>query len=177
LFSNSSLEKENAIEQIALLEIANNYDRGINSIKRFSFYFDYIVTQENVDRVSDWQDLLKQIWATIPIGKPALSEIAPIEIKYKSSSLKKNISGVIYPVRIYYFQRAPYLCSFGEKPHDKIAIDWHNYRLDRIQNITQLTFRTCPPYGIIINPNNRQENFVIVLSQSPLLFQQLFHYL
>ncbi|QKQ77728.1 TIGR03985 family CRISPR-associated protein [Nostoc sp. TCL240-02] len=45
---------------------------------------------------------------------------------------------MVYPVCIYYFQRATYLCAFGQTLKNKRTINWHNYRLDRIQELRGL---------------------------------------
>lgn len=51
----------------------------------------------------------------------------------------------MYPVCVYYAQRGPYLCAWGELPEPSSdtspnLLDWRNYRLDRIYNIRVLSW-------------------------------------
>ncbi len=57
-------------------------------------------------------------------------EIKPILFNYISARLGKK-ECVVYPVCIYYVQRAKYLCGYGQNPDGKV--DWYNYRLERIK--------------------------------------------
>ncbi len=113
-------------------EIANNYLAPINGIPRFVMHVEYVVSQEAKDRSSDLQEQLKQIWQEIPV--------CPISILYDSASLARQGKRIIYPVCIYYFQRAPYLCAFGQTPKNKNDIGWYNYRLDRIKELVKLSW-------------------------------------
>ncbi|AFZ11538.1 hypothetical protein Cri9333_0592 [Crinalium epipsammum PCC 9333] len=120
------------ITQTDFTEIVENYFQPINGIQRFLMHVDYVVSKEAIDRIRELQDQLKEIWEKTPIP--------PISIIYESASLARQGKRIIYPVCIYYFQRAPYLCAFGQKPKIKNEIEWHNYRLDRIHEITELTW-------------------------------------
>jgi CRISPR-associated protein (TIGR03985 family) len=113
-------------------EIANNYLAPINGIQRFVMHVEYVVSQESKDRTSDFQEQLKQVWQEIPV--------CPISIIYDSASLAREGKRIIYPVCIYYFQRASYLCSFGQTPKKKDEIGWYNYRLDRIKELIKFSW-------------------------------------
>ncbi|HLP89890.1 MAG TPA: TIGR03985 family CRISPR-associated protein [Nostocaceae cyanobacterium] len=116
------------LNQADLAEIASNLSHKISGVQRFFFKLDYIVTAN--DEVGDWQYELKQLWEQKPVP--------PIKLIYDSARLGKSVECLIYPVCIYYVQRAVYLCGFGQSPERKT--DWYNYRLDRIQKITSITW-------------------------------------
>jgi CRISPR-associated protein (TIGR03985 family) len=115
-------------EELSIL--ADNFYRPINEQRRFFILNDYIVPQGALDLVEDWQARLKTIWER--------AEVPPIKIRYRSASLGITDDYVVYPVCIYYYQRAPYLCAFGETPRQKEPIWWYNYRFDRIRSLTEL---------------------------------------
>lgn len=132
MLDKSNPETGNFINQADFAEIADNYFQPINNVPRFLMHVEYVVSPEANARISDLQDRLKQIWSQ-PL-------VPPIRILYDSASLGRVGKRIIYPVCIYYFQRAPYLCAFGQKPKNKNHVDWHNYRLDRIQEIEELSW-------------------------------------
>lgn len=129
---NKNISTVNFINQPDFVEIADNYFQAINGIQRFLMHVDYVVSKEAIDKISILQDRLKEIW-----GKKL---IPPVSIFYDSASLGIEGTRIVYPVCIYYFQRAPYLCTFGQKLKKKQQIDWHNYRLDRIQALEELSW-------------------------------------
>jgi CRISPR-associated protein (TIGR03985 family) len=47
-----------------------------------------------------------------------------------------SLDCVVFPVCIYYFQRAVYLCGYGESP-DRNS-EWYNFRLDHIEAMNSL---------------------------------------
>lgn len=109
-----------------LAGVAQDLAQAINGVQRFFLHADYIVSQEVVDRVEDWQALLRQVWEQAPV--------APILLRYNSARQRQLIEEVVYPVCIYYAQRAIYLCGFNpDRQHN-----WYNYRLDRIEQIESL---------------------------------------
>jgi CRISPR-associated protein (TIGR03985 family) len=55
---------------------------------------------------------------------------------YQSAKLDRVVECIVYPVCIYYMQRATYLCAFGGNPNGKG--NWCNYRLDRITKLVPL---------------------------------------
>jgi len=120
----------NFITQTDFTEIAENYCQPINGVQRFFMHVEYVVSKEAIDQIGSWQEKLKTIWEQTPVPF--------VRIQYDSASLGREGKRIIYPVCIYYFHRAPYLCAFGQKPKNKNNIGWHNYRLDRIQTIETL---------------------------------------
>lgn len=113
-----------------LAAIASNFFQEINGIQRFFFHAEYVIPKETIDRVDDHQEKLKQIWSK--------AVISPIFLIYNSAKLERSVECIVYPVCIYYMQRATYLCAFGESPHQES--NWCNYRLDRIQNLIALSW-------------------------------------
>ncbi|MBD2415379.1 CRISPR-associated protein [Nostoc calcicola FACHB-389] len=111
-----------------LVAIAQNHSQQINGIQRFFLELDYVIPPSNLDLVDDWQYELRQIWTKTPVP--------PIKITYDSARTRNVVTCIVYPVCIYYIQRAVYLCAYGESPDRKT--DWYNFRLDRIQQITSL---------------------------------------
>ncbi|HBB33089.1 MAG TPA: TIGR03985 family CRISPR-associated protein [Cyanobacteria bacterium UBA8803] len=92
--------------------------------RRVFLYVDYLVPEstQKQDDVDQIQGELQEIWDS---GK-----IQPLLLTYHSAHLGLVKECVIYPVCIYYMERAKYLCAYGSTPHGEI--NWHNYRLDRI---------------------------------------------
>jgi CRISPR-associated protein (TIGR03985 family) len=80
------------------------------------------------DEVGNWQYELRKLWSQTPVP--------PIKLIYNSARLGDLLECLVYPVCIYYVQRAVYLCAFGESPDRKT--DWYNFRLDRIEKITAI---------------------------------------
>lgn len=64
---------------------------------------------------------------------------------YRSAKLYQDtIDRVVYPVCIYYYQRAPYLFAYGQIPqpdgeNDWEQVNWYDYRLDRILELSELS--------------------------------------
>jgi CRISPR-associated protein (TIGR03985 family) len=129
---NLSNTTANFITQPDFSTIADNYFQPLNDIQRFFMHIEYVVSKEAIDNIVMWQDELKKIWEKTPVS--------PVSIIYDSASLSREGKRVVYPVCIYYFQRAPYLCAFGQRPKKKQEIGWYNYRLDRIQAIEELSW-------------------------------------
>lgn len=92
--------------------------------RRVFLYVDYLVPEstEKQDDVDQLQGELQEIWDS--------GEIQPLLLTYHSAHLGLIKECVVYPVCIYYMERAKYLCAYGSTPKDEI--NWHNYRLDRI---------------------------------------------
>nr|WP_280514241.1 TIGR03985 family CRISPR-associated protein [Anabaena cylindrica] len=101
----------------------------MGGVQRFFFKLDYVVTA--IDEVENWQDELRKLWSQTPVP--------PISLIYNSARLRESVKCLVYPVCIYYVQRAVYLCAFGESPDKKT--DWYNFRLDRIENITPIEWK------------------------------------
>ena len=61
----------------------------------------------------------------------------------------------VYPVCVYYVQRAVYLCAFGQSPDRQT--EWYNFRLDRIQDITAIDW-TNPQIPSILQQRYHQRD-------------------
>lgn len=110
--------------------IAQNLSQPLNGVHRFFMEVVYIVSPEKQERVEDWQEQLKLLWQENPVP--------PVRLIYDSSRVKKTVSCIVYPVCIYYAQRAVYLCAFGQTPTAQGR--WYNYRLDKILEIEDLSW-------------------------------------
>jgi len=114
-----------------LVAIAQNHSQEINGIQRFFVHLDYVIPKSTIDLVENWQWELKELWKKTPVP--------PIQITYNSAKIKNTVDCVVYPICIYYVQRAVYLSAFGNNPkHDDC---WYNFRLDRIQEIKSLDWK------------------------------------
>jgi CRISPR-associated protein (TIGR03985 family) len=90
---------------------------------RVNIHLDYVVPEAYESNVENIHQFLRDIWYR--------EDIPLVSFQYESSSSDLVLDCLVYPVCIYYFQRAKYLCAFGYKSNR--GITWHNYRLDRIQ--------------------------------------------
>jgi CRISPR-associated protein (TIGR03985 family) len=108
--------------------IAHSHSQQVGGIQRFFLQVDYIILPSTLDRVDNWQDKLRHLWEQTPVP--------PVRLTYNSAKLGNSLKCIVYPVCIYYVQRAVYLCAFGQTPTKQG--DWYNYRLDRIQKMTSL---------------------------------------
>ena len=126
--------------------MAENLANPVNNIQRFFIHPDYkTLAIETAKRISQLIIELKDVWQD---SKPV-----PVNLNYHSASLRKlnqpfAINCVVYPVCIYYHQKAFYLCGFGQTPKEQKQGGWYNYRLDRIQSLEQLNIssQALPPY-------------------------------
>lgn len=131
--TNSSTSLVQPLLHPDLIAIANTLALPINGYQRFFLQVEYVVPKDATDRVDDWQTLLRQIWEQTPVP--------PIQLTFYSAKLDTVCTTIVYPVCVYYAQRAPYLCAWGQLPTgDEQVIDWRHYRLDRIQRIQSLTW-------------------------------------
>jgi CRISPR-associated protein (TIGR03985 family) len=117
-----------------LAAIAENLSQQINGHQRFFLHVEYVVPKAAIDQVDEWQSSLRHLWEQTPVP--------PIRLTYASAKLNQVLLGVVYPVCIYYAQRAPYLCAWGQ-PQPSEPIGWRNYRLDRIQALEPIAW-TAP---------------------------------
>ena len=115
-----------------LAEMIKTYNVPINGVNRFFMDLDYIVSSNQGDEVSNYQQLLyEKIWTQNPVP--------PIQIAYHSMSQGTVLELVTFPVAIYYSKRAPYLCAYGQTPHQTPnQVNWYNFRLDRTLKISPL---------------------------------------
>lgn len=113
-----------------LVAIAENHAHKINGVQRFFLKVDYVIPRITLDLVDDWQYQLRQLWGKTPVP--------PVKLTYASANLAKTVDCIVYPVCIYYIQRAVYLCAYGESPDQQSQ--WYNFRLDRIQKMTPVSW-------------------------------------
>ncbi|MBH8578078.1 TIGR03985 family CRISPR-associated protein [Nostocaceae cyanobacterium CENA369] len=113
-----------------LVGFAQNHFQKINGVQRFFLKVDYVVPRSTLDAVDDWQYQLRELWAKTPVP--------PIRLTYASAKVANQLDCIVYPVCIYYVQRAVYLCAYGENP-DK-QTEWYNFRLDHIQKMIALSW-------------------------------------
>ncbi|MDZ7968788.1 MAG: TIGR03985 family CRISPR-associated protein [Nostoc sp. DedSLP03] len=111
-----------------LVTIAATHSHKINGVQRFFLQLDYVIPHSTLDLVDDLQFQLRQLWAK--------TLVPPIQLTYDSARTCNVVACIVYPVCIYYIQRAVYLCAYGESPDRET--EWYNFRLDRIQDITSL---------------------------------------
>ncbi|MBD2295121.1 TIGR03985 family CRISPR-associated protein [Anabaena sphaerica FACHB-251] len=133
------------LNQEDLADIARNLSQNIAGVQRFFLKLDYVVTA--TDEVDNWQYELKQLWQQTPVP--------PIKLTYDSARLGQDVECFVYPVCVYYVQRAVYLCAFGQSPDRKT--DWYNFRLDRIQDITAIDW-TNPQIPSILQQRYHQRD-------------------
>lgn len=111
-----------------LVAIAENLSQEINGIQRFFVHLDYVIPKSTIDLVENWQWELRELWTKTPVP--------PIQIIYNSAKIRNTVDCKVYPVCIYYVQRAVYLCAYGESPQRQT--NWYNFRLDRVLSIIAL---------------------------------------
>lgn len=132
-------EVQNPSEQFTNEELSafnHSFSQPINGIQRFFIHAEYIIHPRLYNRVESLQKHLKDIWAQ--------DNIPLVKLRYQSAKLYHDtVDCIVYPVCIYYYQRAPYLFAYGQTPKqdDKNSwskIDWYDYRLDRILELDEL---------------------------------------
>jgi CRISPR-associated protein (TIGR03985 family) len=91
---------------------------------RVFLYVDYVVPESSPleDAVDQIQSELQALWDS--------GQIYPLLLTYRSAHQNLIKECVVYPVCIYFMERAKYLCAYGSTPKDEI--NWYKYRLDRI---------------------------------------------
>jgi CRISPR-associated protein (TIGR03985 family) len=118
------------LTQPDLAAIADNFAL-VQGERRFFVHVEYVIPPDKLDQVDHWQEQLRVHWQQLPVK--------PVWLTYQGAGQTDVVSIVVYPVCVYYYQRGPYLCAFGQVPDGKLGqIDWRNYRLDRILAIAPL---------------------------------------
>jgi len=135
--ANEAIAPSNFIPIDEIATLAETLGQKIKGIQRFFLDVEYIVPQRRSKHVENLQEKLKTCWEA--------DDIPPIQITYTSARLyQRELELIVYPVCIRYHQRAPYLYAYGQAPHEKLEpsditpLDWYDYRLDRIESISQL---------------------------------------
>lgn len=109
----------------------------INGEQRLFIHHEYVVNEDLREASADSADRLKEIWKIHPTP--------PIQIIYHSAYLNQTQKYTVYPVCLYYYHRAYYLCAFGERPQrteTQRQVGWYNYRLERITRLKTLSWDT-----------------------------------
>jgi len=108
----------------------------IQGKQRLFIYHEYVVPEHLQESSANIASRLQLIW-----NEPI---IPPIKISYYSSSLDYESDYIVYPVCIYYYRRAYYLCAYGQTPYsqDKLKNQWYNYRLEKITHLEKLSWST-----------------------------------
>jgi CRISPR-associated protein (TIGR03985 family) len=131
----------------------------INGEQRLFIHHEYVVNEDLREVSADSADQLKEIWKIHPTP--------PIQITYHSAYLKQTQKYSVYPVCLYYYQRAYYLCAFGQRPQrteNQAQLGWYNYRLERITLLKTLSWNTANlPFSqleIINNSEKYSSNYI-----------------
>nr|WP_248277718.1 TIGR03985 family CRISPR-associated protein [Brasilonema sp. UFV-L1] len=110
-------------------------DEVDEDIHRVFLYVDYVVPESSPtqDAVDEIQSELQSLWDS--------GQIPPLLLTYHSAHQNQIKECVVYPVCIYFMERAKYLCAYGSTP--KGDINWYKYRLDRIicQRLERLNWK------------------------------------
>jgi CRISPR-associated protein (TIGR03985 family) len=121
----------NVISHPDLAAIAENLSQQISGHQRFFLHVEYVVPKAAIDQVDEWQSTLRHLWEQTPVP--------PVRLTYFSAKLNQVLQRIVYPTCIYYAQRAPYLCAWGQ-PQPTEPIGWRNYRLDHIKTLEPIAW-------------------------------------
>ncbi len=119
--------------QTDLSEFVDALAQPIQGVQRFFLHTEYVVPNRLSDQVSDYQVQLKACW-----NQP---ETPPIQLKYCSArEFQEEFDWLVYPVCVFYYQRAPYLFAYG---HQLAApeLQWYDFRLDHITTLKVLDWQ------------------------------------
>ncbi|AGY58598.1 TIGR03985 family CRISPR-associated protein [Gloeobacter kilaueensis] len=108
-----------------LYALVNEWQGDDDTDRRIFVEFDYILSEEDAERVDDYQEQLRGWWEA--------GDLRPVTFAYTLSTDRK-VQICVYPVCLHYVRRAKYLSAYGLGPEGHIG--WHNYRLDRIASTT-----------------------------------------
>lgn len=131
----------------------------INGNQRLFIHHEYVVNEDLRETSADLADRLKEIWKIAPTP--------PIQITYHSAYLKQTRKYTVYPVCLYYYQRAYYLCAFGQRPQrteTQLQVGWYNYRLERITRLKTLSWDApdlpLPQSEILNDPEKYSPDYI-----------------
>ncbi|PLZ91814.1 TIGR03985 family CRISPR-associated protein [Fischerella thermalis] len=119
-----------------LAPIADKISEEVCGNRRIFLHVDYILSEEKQLDIDNLQERLQENWQS--------REIKPISLKYASARCGDQTC-LVYPVCIYYLQRAKYLCGYGLNPQGDV--NWYIYRLERIKSFVFVDWsnRIIPP--------------------------------
>ncbi|MDJ0675468.1 MAG: TIGR03985 family CRISPR-associated protein [Calothrix sp. MO_167.B42] len=115
----------------------NSLSLPINGIQRFFIHTEYIIHPRLYNGIERLQKQLKQLWSK--------EKVPFVKLTYQSAKLYQDtVDCIVYPVCIYYYQRAPYLFAYGQIPQIDVEnswdkINWYDYRLDRIIEFREIS--------------------------------------
>lgn len=118
--------------------VVDHFPQPINGIQRFILDVEYIIHPSISQQVDHFLQTLKRIWQQSPVPS--------IRMIYRSiRHYDTEFDLIVYPVCVYYFQRAPYLFAFGQFPQQSSekhsnSPNWYDYRLDRILSLEVLSW-------------------------------------
>jgi|GEM_PF-5604910 len=123
--SGNSLNLYETLYDIYFDDLLSTTSESLRDKQRFFIKFQHIISENEQDNLGDIIEELKEIWET---------NNQLISIKYASSSQKTKKEYTIYPVSLFYNQRAIYLTGYGQSPaaENRYNLDYYNYRLDRL---------------------------------------------
>jgi hypothetical protein len=99
--------------------------RDQHSQRRLFVWFEYILSDEQQERVDEYQSQLEALWANPEAG------VIGFDYATRQHGIRRILT---YPVCLFYARRAKYLAAFGQLPTPEGSLGWHNFRLDRIQS-------------------------------------------
>ncbi|MBD2297916.1 TIGR03985 family CRISPR-associated protein [Nostoc sp. FACHB-190] len=116
------------LDMIAFLDpklspIADKLSLEVTGNRRVFLHVDYVVPEDIQFDADNLQEKLQDNWRS--------GDIKPILFNYNSARLGTR-ECLVYPVCVYYVQRAKYLCAYGINPDGNVT--WYNYRLERIKS-------------------------------------------
>ncbi len=119
-----------------LAPIADKISEEVYGTRRIFLHVDYVLSEDNQLNTDNLQEQLQENWQS--------REIKPIFLNYGSAHYGDQ-KCLVYPVCIYYLQRAKYLCGYGLNPQGDV--NWYIYRLERIKSFTLVDWsnQTIPP--------------------------------
>jgi CRISPR-associated protein (TIGR03985 family) len=112
---------------------ADRFWSASQPFQRFYIHSDYEVKTDIAANIDRYRGQLAEIWS----GEKGF----PCKLLYHSASKGKAYTAIIYPVCIYYYQRAFYVCAYGCQD-DESTSSWYNYRLDRFQDLACLDWQS-----------------------------------
>ncbi len=119
-----------------LAPIADKLSPEVYGTRRVFLHVDYILPENIQFNVDNLQESLQENWRS--------QEIKPVSLNYASVRCGDK-KCLVYPVCIYYAQRAKYLCAYGLNPNGDV--DWYIYRLERIKLLSFVNWsdKIIPP--------------------------------
>ena len=119
-----------------LVEFFQDFGQQIQGQQRFFLDIDYIIHRKLSVKIEEFREILKKVWQQSPIPPCYLNYFSARQYQDKDSSK----TYLVFPVCLYYSQRVPYLFAFGETPERHLGFDWYDFRLDRIQQLTPISW-------------------------------------